>query len=103
MPDHDRHRKSDNLDNYLNFSFYKIHKKYRWRRIELFRQFLSEWCKMSEREIDDKIASIRQHGINDQDYEKWSFVVEKWHSKFRKKRGENSANTRWKKPSDGKN
>jgi hypothetical protein len=98
MPDHERYRKSDQLDDYLQFAFRNIKFKYRWRRLEVFRQFLEEHYGMSQIELESLIKSLKVIGPSVNQYDKWSFDdIPQWYSQWCKNRGTKAANVRWSK------
>lgn len=96
MPDHERYRKSDLLDDYLKFAFVKIKFKYRWRRLEAFRQFLKEFYGMSQSEIESLIESLKESGPTVNQYDKWSFVdIPAWRKQWLQDRARKGAAGRW--------
>jgi len=96
MADHDRYRKSDLLDAFLKFAFGKIKLKYRWRRIEVFRQFLSEHYKMSDADIDSLVDRVKREGPTPSEYIKWAIEdIHLWRKQWLKNRGKKAIDARW--------
>ena len=85
-------RRSDKLDAFLRFV---VRGKYRWRRLEIFEQFLREHKKLAPETIEVLIPVLQEHGVNGKSYEDWMYQIPQWRKTLRKKKARKAAIAMW--------
>lgn len=92
------YRPKNELDGFLRAVF---EGKYKWRRYELFREFLTDFYQDSGK-VESVIETYQKHGIRITTIHGMKDAVENWQNKKNKERSKNALEARWGKKTEEK-
>jgi len=88
------YKSKNRLDGFLRFA---LPIKYKWRRYEIYKEFLRQKCCCSDAQIDDIVADRMENGVNGENYQATLDGLKNWLKECRVKRAKNAAAVRHKK------